>query len=243
MLGSLSYALGRLPFSHKIAQYYELLSAQRSIRRAGGPWLTVARDAREDATAPRHGAVGDQWFCGNEPLFAEFIAHVKDRANLEIGSGPMGHLASRPWMRRRIVVDPLIEKYRSYQLRRFGDTVWTGDIETHACAAENVIPELRDAIDGSIICRNALDHTEDPLSVLSAISQYATPGCYLLLWSDIWHSGGVTIGHRNITRSPAAMDALLTGFGFDIIQNGAQIRAPGKFVEYGRLARKRPHSV
>jgi hypothetical protein len=142
-------------------------------------------------------------------------------------------------MGRRIVIDPLIEKYRSYQLSRMGETVWLDDIETHARSAESVIPELRGAIDGSIICRNALDHTEDPFGVLAAISQYAAPGCYLLLWTDIWHSRGPTIGHRNITRSHAAMDALLMGLGFDIIQNGASIRAPGEFVEYGRLARKR----
>jgi hypothetical protein len=142
-------------------------------------------------------------------------------------------------MRRRIVIDPLIEQYRSYQLRRFGETVWTEDIEAHACSAESVIAELRGAIDGSIICRNALDHTEDPMSVLAAVSQYAAPGCYLLLWTDIWHLRGLTIGHRNITRSAAAMDALLAGLGFDVVQTGASIRSADQFVEYGRLARKR----
>jgi hypothetical protein len=237
MLGPLSYALGRLPFSHQVAQAYELLSAQRTIRRAGRDWLAAALRA-EEAGAPIS-EPNDQWFRGNEALSMEFVAHVKPRTNLEIGSGPMGHLAGRPWMGRRIVIDPLIEKYRSYQLRRFGKTVWTDDILAYSCPAENVIPELKGAIDGSIICRNALDHTEDPLAVLAAISHYAAADCYLLLWTDIWHSRGVTIGHRNITRSTAAMDALLAGFGFDIIQNGASIRAAGQFVEYGRLARKR----
>jgi hypothetical protein len=242
MLGPLAYALGRVPFSHRIAQSYEYLSARRTIRRAGASWLAAVKSASENATAPRE--VGDdQWFCGNQRLFAEYVSHAKDRANLEIGSGPMGHLAGRPWMGRRIVIDPLIDKYRSYQLRRFGQTVWTEDIRTYSSAAESVIAELRGAIDGSIVCRNALDHTEDPLGVIAAISEYATAGCYLLFWSDIWHLRGLTIGHRNITRSAAAMDALLIGFGFDIIQNGAQIRAPGEFVEYGRIARKRPNSV
>ena len=233
MLGPLSYALGRIPFSHRLAQGYELLSARRTMRRALHSWLAVVQGARG---APPQGA-DDQWFCGSQELFAQFVAHTKDRTSLEIGSGPMGQLASWPWIRRRIVIDPLIEKYRAYQLRRFGKTVWTDDIETHACAAESVIPELRGKIDGAIICRNALDHTEDPLSVLAAIAQYAAPGCYLLLWTDIWHLGGVTIGHRNITKSVAAMDALL--IGFDLIQNGATIRAAGEFREYGRLARKR----
>ena len=236
MLGPISYVLGRIPFSHQLAQRYEVLSARRSIRRAGRSWLDIALNAKE-RPAPA-GDANDQWFLGNEPVHAAFVEHVKQRINLEIGSGPMGHLAARPWMGRRIVIDPLVDKYRSYQLKRFGQTVWIDDILTYACPAENVIPELKGAINGSIICRNALDHTEDPLAVLAAISQYATPGCYLLLWTDIWHLGGVTIGHRNITKSTAAMDALLRGFGFDIIQNGSSLRAANEFVEYGRLARK-----
>jgi hypothetical protein len=235
MLGRLSYILGRLPFNHKLAQSYELLSAQRTIRRAGGRWLDAIKSDRVAPTSESD----DQWFCGSTALSVEFITHVKTRTNLEIGSGPMGHLASRPWMGQRIAIDPLIGKYKSYQIRKFGRTVWTNDIKTYANAAENLVPDLVGAIDGSIICRNALDHTEDPLGVLAAISQYAAPGCYLLLWTDIWHLRGVTIGHRNITKSVTAMDALLVGLGFDLLQDGASIRAPGEFIEYGRIARKR----
>jgi hypothetical protein len=231
MLGPLSYLLGRLPFSHQRAQIYELLSAQRTIRRAGQSWFESA-----SSSAVPTSEVGDQWFQGNEALSVEFITHVKSRTSLETGSGPMGHLAG---MGRRIVIDPLIDKYRSYQIKRFGRTVWTDDIHTYSCAAESVISELKGAIDGSIICRNALDHTNDPLAVLAAISQYAAPGCYFLLWTDIWHLHGLTIGHRNITKSVAAMDALLVGLGFDIIQDGASIRAPHEFIEYGRVARRR----
>jgi hypothetical protein len=238
MLGPLSYLLGRLPFSHRIAQTYELLSSQRTIRRAGPTWFATALAAGETG-APASEA-NDQWFCGNHALSEQFITYAKTRTNLEVGSGPMGHLAGRPWMGRRIVIDPLVDKYRAYQLHRFGKTVWTDDIRTYACPSENLIPELRGAVDGSIICRNALDHTEDPLGVLAAIAQYAAPGCYLLLWTDIWHLRGLTIGHRNITKSPAAMDALLDGLGFDIVQSGAPMRSPGEFIEYGRLARKRP---
>jgi hypothetical protein len=155
MLGSLAYLLGRLPFSHPIAQTYELLSARRTIRRAGSAWL--AATAGVGTVAPTSEA-SDQWFRGDEALSTQFVTHVKTRTNLEIGSGPMGHLASRPWMGRRVVIDPLIGKYRSYQLRRFGKTVWTDDIRVYPSPAENMIPELKGAVDGSIICRNALDH-------------------------------------------------------------------------------------
>jgi hypothetical protein len=236
MFGPLTQILGRLPFSHQLAQRYENLSSRRTTRRAGRSWLEAARRNRERGGL-WHDA-GDQWFTGNEKLFVEFVAHVRERSNLEIGSGPMGFLAPCHWMRRRVVIDPLIDEYRAYQLRRFGETVWTPEIETHACAAETVIPQLCGAIDGSIVSRNALDHTDDPLAVLEAISRYAAAGCYLLIWTDIWHVNGPTIGHRNITRSVELMDKLLGGLGFTIIQRGAAIRDPKHFIEYGRVARK-----
>lgn len=232
MLGLVAFALGKLPFSHRVAQSYERLSAHRTIRRAGEPCLEIYTSAPESDE-------NDQWFCGDKAASIRFIDHVKSRTNLEIGSGPVGYLAPRAWMGRRIVIDPLVNEYRSYQLKRFGKTIWSGDIHTYARSAEHVVGNLRGTIDGAIVCRNALDHTEDPLGVLAAISEYAAPGCYLLLWSDIWHLRGLTIGHRNITKSALAMDALLSGLGFEILQLGASIRAPGEFVEYGRLARKR----
>jgi hypothetical protein len=80
---------------------------------------------------------------------------------------------------------------------------------------------------------------EDPLAALEAIGEYAASGCYLLLWSDIWHRDGGDVGHRNITMNPAVLDKLLGGLGFEVVQNGAGLRDPEQHVEYSRLARKR----
>jgi len=102
-----------------------------------------------------------------------------------------------------------------------------------------VIPELVGAVSGCIVCQNALDHCEDALAILDVLASYAAPGCYFLLWTDIWHLHGVDAGHRNITRSAHAMDCVLRGFGFDIMGETATVRPPGECIEYGRLARKR----
>jgi hypothetical protein len=142
-------------------------------------------------------------------------------------------------MKRRIVIDPLVDKYRAYQLRRFGKTFWTADIETHAVPAEQMVEPLRGAVDGCIVSRNALDHMADPLAALEAIGAYAAPGCYLLLWCDIWHADGGDVGHRNITRSTHALDKMLDGLGFEILQNGASFARSDGNIDYGRLARKR----
>jgi hypothetical protein len=167
------------------------------------------------------------------------VEHVRERTNLEIGSGPFGYLAPCYWMKRRIVIDPLIDKYRTYQLTHFGKTFWTAEIETHAVPAEQLVESLRGAVDGCIVSRNALDHMDDPLAALEAIGSYAASGCYLMLWSDIWHRDGGDIGHRNITKSPAALDKMLDGLGFAIVQNGANVRNSDECIEYSRLARKR----
>jgi hypothetical protein len=41
------------------------------------------------------------------------------------------------------------------------------------------------------------------------------------------------------TAADEAPLALLNGLGFDILQNGAEVRHSGQYIEYGRLARKR----
>ena len=93
-------------------------------------------------------------------------------------------------------------------------------------------------MDGSLICRNCLDHCEDPFAVLFNISEYAAPGCYLLLWSDIWHLAGTDPGHHNLTKTEAMMDKIISGLGFEILRICSKIRDPSEYVEYGRLARK-----
>jgi hypothetical protein len=224
-------------FNHRSAQKYEMLSARGTIRRSFSAVFSAWE--KERAQGGLWQSAGDEWFQGNVDLYGAFVEHVRDRKNLEIGSGPFGYLAPCYWMRRRIVIDPLIEKYRAYQIKRFGKTFWTSDIETHAVPAEQTVEELRGAIDGCIVSRNALDHMEDPLAAIEMIAEYAASGCYLLLSADIWHMDGGDVGHRNITRSPAVLDKVLNGLGFDILQNGAGVRGSDQYIEYGRLARKR----
>ena len=223
-------------FHHHSAQTYEMLSARGTMRRDFAQLYADWERAR--AAGSLWQSAGDQWFRGNEELWAGFIEHVRDRTNLEIGAGPFGYLAPCYWMKRRVVIDPLIDKYRAYQLERFGKTFWTPDIETHAVPAEQIVEPLRGAVDGCIVSRNALDHMEDPLAALATIAEYAARGCYLLLWTDIWHLDGGDVGHRNITKSTSAMDKILDGLGFTIVQNGAAVRNLAGCVEYSRLARK-----
>jgi len=221
-------------WDHAAAQRYELESARNTIFQS---FARVYAEWESYGPALSFG-VGDQWFRGNASLYAAFRDGIEDRAALEIGSGPFGHLAPCKAFKRRIIIDPLALAYRDMQQAEFGKTFFTPDIELHATAAEVRIPELAGAIDGLIVSRNAIDHCDDPLAVLGTIAEYAAPGCWFFLWTDIWHLAGLDAGHRNITRSASVMQALIEGLGFEVIQRGATIRNPAEYIEFGCIARK-----
>jgi hypothetical protein len=224
-------------FSHEDAQLFEAAFARKTIE-ADFPelWQRWQRDVADGSLW--HGA-DDQWFGGDAALWGEFVEHVRPRKALEIGSGPFGYLGPCWWIADRVIVDPLVDVYRQEELRVAGGTFFDDGVKTFAQPAELLVPELVGAVDGAIVCRNALDHTEDPLRILWNIGEYAAPGCWLLFWTDIWHLAGLDDGHRNITRQPGVLDSLLTGLGFEIVKNGRQIRDEREYLEYGRLARRR----
>jgi hypothetical protein len=224
-------------FSHDRAQRFESKFAAELIR-TDFPGVLQRWQEAIGAGSLWQGP-DDHWFQGDRELWDGFAAHVRTRRCLEIGSGPFGYLGPAPWIADRVIIDPLIDFYRDEELRVAGSTFFTQDVRTYALPAEEVVPELLGTVDGCIVCRNALDHTYDPLAVLNNIADYSRAGCYLLFWTDLWHLAGLDDGHRNITQSTPLMDKLLSGMGFDILKKGAEVRGGGEYIEYGRLARKR----
>jgi hypothetical protein len=229
-------AIAPAAFDHAKAQEYEwrnnavvirdhfpeVYSAVQADLASGGLWYRAEH----------------QFFEGDEVLYNAFVARVRDRKCLEVGSGPFGFLPPLSWIKNRIVIEPLAAKYRDAQLQQLGKTFFTDDLKVYATNAEDLQTELIAAIDGAIICRNALDHCEDALTILYNLSRYATAGCYFLLWTDTWHLDGVDDGHHNITKSPEVLNALLSGLGFDVIKNVKPVRESG-YIEYGCVALKR----
>jgi hypothetical protein len=225
-------------FDHALAQKFEWNNNRQVIE---GTFQQLYADVMSDRAAGGiwHNA-GDQFFCRDEELFASFVEHVRDRKCLEIGSGPYGFLLPAPWIKDRTIIEPLANEYRQAQLDLIGETFLTDDVRVYTTGAELVIDDLVGKVDGAIICRNALDHCEDALAIIANMSKYAASGCYLLLWTDIWHLQGIEDdGHHNITRSVEVMDALLEGLGFEILKHGDLIRDQSEFIEYGRVARRR----
>jgi SAM-dependent methyltransferase len=229
-----------MPFNHKRAQEYEIKSSENSIKNNFEWWYAWAETVKSKRErSPGIDEMGvDGFYGGSEEVWAEVAAHVEGRTCLEIGPGPCGNLAGWWWAKRRIFIDPLIDEYKRISLKYFNKTLYTDEMELYARCAEDFIPELEGTVDGVIICRNALDHCKDPTLVLKNIAAYAKPGCYLLLWTDLWHLRGHDVGHSNITKDKEGFEKNIMDLGFEILYTFDGVRQDGSTIEYGCRARK-----
>jgi hypothetical protein len=240
--GTLRKLIARI-FNHKFvwskAQDYELRASERWLKENFEglyPRIQSAKAAGEYWPGPGS-LVVSEFFAGRYEQWLEFAMDIKDKVVLELGAGPCGALAICWWIKRRIVIDPLILDYKQMSLRLFGKTWYTDDIELHALQGEHFIDELSCQIDGAIICRNTLDHCESPFRVLDNIAAYAKPGCQLLLWSDLYHPFRHGEGHSNITSDRNAFEQHISSLGFEILHSFQDVQRPT--VNYGCRARKR----
>ena len=181
----------------------------------------------------------DPHFFQDKGEFDDFCRKTDGKKCLEIGSATEGILALMPWLNKRIIIDPLIIKYRDAQLNEWGKTIFTDDIKLYDQFAEVVIPELVGKIDGSIVCRNTLDHASDPWKILENMGIYAAEGCTLLLWTDIWHLKPLDAGHRNIIEDPVVFEDKIKELGFDIVRKLPDIGDHRPTIHYGCVAIKR----
>jgi hypothetical protein len=178
-----------------------------------------------------------EFFQGKEALWQAFVQHVIDKNCLEIGSGPCGFANYWHFIHKWHVIDPLANEYKQMMMKLFGKTWWWHWIQVHAQGAEKQLPELVGRINGVIVCRNTLDHVDDPLEVMNNIARYAAPGCKLLLWSDLYHLNGHDEVHRNVCRSRNLFKAIINNRGF-VIEYETPMFRNGETMEYGCVAHK-----
>lgn len=170
--------------------------------------------------------------------YKTFLDNIQNKHCLEIGSGPVGFLGLMPWIKKRIIIDPLLDKYKNFQLSHFGKTFFTNDIQKYSQNAEIFISSLENSINGCIVIRNALDHCEDPWKILKNISRYASIDCKLLLWTDLWHLRDIGSEHRNIIKDKGIFEKKLIEFGFRIENAFSDVRDGNSTIEYGCIAVK-----
>jgi hypothetical protein len=143
---------------------------------------------------------------------------VVSRVCLEIGAGPIcGYIPYIEGAKKRVIIEPLAEEYDLLRKEINYEIPNLESVQFYPCAADHMVEELRGAVDGLIICQNALDHTPNWYFILSNISAYAAKGCVFYLWSDIDHMTPVVAGHFNITSNPVKLFDMVENFGFDLV--------------------------
>ncbi len=227
-------------FNHVKAQEYEM-NYQRGyiakhFKKQYDEWL-VNKEFQKDGLIPS--ILSLMWehnfFNGDLEAIQAFINHIKGKISLDIGCGCIPWTKDTWDVKKQYMMDPLAYKYKAIEIELFGDSFFEGT-QIYANPAEEIKTELINTIDGFIFCRNAIDHSADPLSILNNISDYAMKGCYLLFWCDIWHVMGGDDGHHSITKSIPVMDKIFKGLGFKKIITMDKIRIGNeleRFVEYG----------
>jgi hypothetical protein len=174
-----------------------------------------------------------EFFGSDEGLWHSFLAHITAKRALEIGPAVASELATWDVVKDKYVIEPLYDQIAAYQQRTFGTTCFEG-ITCYSQPAEQVIPELLGNIDGAILCRNCLDHTPNWRAVLENIAQYASPGAYLLLWTDLYHPHRDE-GHYNLMKDKEAFRKLIEKMGFEILLTYSQ---NAEHLDFGCLGRR-----
>lgn len=136
---------------------------------------------------------------------------------LEIGAGPRcGYMPGLKQAKRRFIIDPLANEFAALR-ERLSINIDIDGIEFISKPGDYYIAELRNFIDGLIICQNALDHTTNWSFILSNIALYAKSGAYFYLWTDIQHTRPEVRGHFSITPDPKQFYRLIESLGFELL--------------------------
>lgn len=158
-----------------------------------------------------------EFFLDNKNNWFEFIKHIKDKNCLDIGPCVFSPLSTWDIAKKRYGIEPLYNKINYWQKQNLSSSVYE-NMDVFNESAEKLIKNLVNQIDGAILCRNMLDHTDKWPFVLINMANYAKPKCKLLLWTDLHHYGKEDEGHFNITMDVNAFKLFIKTIGFRIIR-------------------------
>jgi 2-polyprenyl-3-methyl-5-hydroxy-6-metoxy-1,4-benzoquinol methylase len=232
--------INRPVFNHKKAQIYEENHARTWIQNNFKPLYDQIITSKTNNTkwAGPDNLIIKEFFDGRIDDWSVFANFITDKTCLDIGCGPCSLLCIWHWVKTKIVIDPLIFKYDSTAKELFSKSWFSDDMVMYSSFGEDFLPDLEGKIDGTIICRNALDHCKKPYKVLENMSKYAKAGCYLLLWTDLYHNYGTDEGHSQLTKSRIEFENNIKELGFIILRQVGNIRNDDSTINYGCLGKK-----
>lgn len=158
-----------------------------------------------------------------------FHESMRGKAACEIGCACVGWLPLWDTLgcSRRVLIDPLLTKYKQL-LDSSGQKHWfTNDMEYYAEKGEKLLPQLVGKIDGALICMNVLDHCDDPLLTLKNFVAYAATGCTLFFDSCIQVPDGGDAWHKNVTTNEKDCFKIIEAAGFSTERGGGCGRKEG----------------
>jgi len=223
--------------SWSLAQEYEWKATVEFM--ATDSFGTLARNTNLGSFLSSNG-YRDSWiinefFGGVASEYDSFLESIRDKKVLDIGPCLASPLCNWDETREKFIVEPLLPKVVPWQRDRFGFSLFDG-MTLFSTPAEITEPTLVGLIDGAIYCRNCIDHSPYWPFILANISKYAQRGCYLLLWSDIYHGESVDDGHFNIVQDSLLMRNLIEALGFSVEYEFSKPERGGK--NWGCVATK-----
>lgn len=129
------------------------------------------------------------------------------------------------------------QKIQSFQKDKFGYSIFDNTVN-YSLPAEQFIPDLNDAIDGAVICRNCIDHSPQWIFILNNIVSYMKNNSYLLIWNDLYHIDGCDEGHYDIVKDVDSFKRLLVNLGLNIKHEFSYDLSKRNTINYGCIAKK-----
>lgn len=200
--------------SFRDAQAYELNWCMNALDIKGSNWdATISNyvtNRRKEIVDRFH------YFFDGKMEWEDFIKYTTQKVCMEIGSGPFPLTTFLHWSGQRILIDPLIQNYINKAMELGLYHIFNNQTP-HAQMAEDMITKYTNYVDGCIICRNILDHSQDWRTIVKNIGMYARKDSYLLIWSDLKHDPGV-VGHFDIADSKQILLDEITDNKFSFIK-------------------------
>lgn len=197
-------------FVHADAQKGELSFAQNVVKEGYKHLLSKieeARDAGEDFNSFY------DWF-SNLDQHKAFCDEIRNGHVLEVGCGPFGIVSVNEWIKHRYAIDPLLEEYIEAQLNDAGKTIFE-NVECKSISAEVLVEEFVGRMD-CVVSRNCIDHAQDPWLVFDNITKYSNK--WIVFWVEHWHPIFDNM-HQNLTQNRDTFLKMVSGFGFEILED------------------------
>lgn len=197
------------------------------------PWLGSWRTCRDAAISNTTPEISSrkveitEFHEGKEDWEKAWKSKVVGRTCVDVGCGCDGFVPFWKSAGKRILVDPLVEEYQKLILEESERMGCPGFSWFDGC---EMIPRRATEVnlEGDVIVfRNALDHDDDPVSLLHAALRMGRKGARLYFWSELTHHERRNDGHHEVPLTATQIIDQVRNKGWKIIRRFKAVSGPG----------------